>query len=257
MKKLISLVLILCMACMLVPAMAEDDITGDWYLTQMDMNGTKIDIAGTGMVMNFSFSADGTVKEYLEIMGEKQEMEGTWTLDGNTVTLTANGQSQTLTYADGVLTIESDGQTGILTREAPVAPEKPGVVAADSEEAFFGTWKLVAADMMGIYMTVDQIPGYDGTITIEAGKVVSEMAMGEGQEMQKSEAATTFADGKLTMKFEFPADQAEMMKAMGVPETGTIELLDNGNILYSMDYAGMRMDMYFGPADTAAEEPAA
>ena len=257
MKKLIPLILILCMACMLVPAVAEDDITGDWYLTQMEMNGARVDIAGTGMVMVFSFNADGTVHESMEMMGEKQEMDGTWTMDGNTVNLTANGQSQTLTYTDGVLTIESDGQTGILTREAPAAVEKPGVVAAESEEAFFGTWKLVAADMMGIYMTIDQIPGYDGTITIEAGKLVSEMAMGEGQEMQKSEAATEFADGKLTMRFEFPEDQAEMMKAMGVPETGTVELLDNGNILYSMDYAGMTMSMYFAPADAAAEEPAA
>ena len=257
MKKVISLILILCMACTLIPAMAEEDITGDWYLTQMEMNGTKIDIAGTGMVMVFSLNADGTAHESIEMMGEKQEMDGTWALNGNTVTLTANGQDQTLTYADGVLRIESDGQTGILTREAPAAVEKPGVVAAESEEAFFGTWKLVAADMMGIYMTVDQIPGYQGTITIEAGKIISEMAMGEGQEMQKSEAATTFADGKLTMKFEFPEDQAEMLKAMGAPETGTIELLENGNILYSMDYAGMKMDMYFGPADAAAEVPAA
>ena len=32
MKKLISLLLVLCMACMLIPALAEEAVTGDWYL---------------------------------------------------------------------------------------------------------------------------------------------------------------------------------------------------------------------------------
>ena len=32
MKKLISLILILCMACMLVPATAEEDLTGDFLV---------------------------------------------------------------------------------------------------------------------------------------------------------------------------------------------------------------------------------
>ena len=30
MKKLFSLILALCMVCMLVPAVAEEDVTGEW-----------------------------------------------------------------------------------------------------------------------------------------------------------------------------------------------------------------------------------
>ena len=61
MKKLISLILILCMACLLVPAMAEDDVTGDWYY------------AGMGDSVRFVFNADGTAKLITEMMGQKSE----------------------------------------------------------------------------------------------------------------------------------------------------------------------------------------
>ena len=48
MKKLISLILILCMACILVPATAEDGAAGEWYA---DYHGT---------VMILALNADGT-----------------------------------------------------------------------------------------------------------------------------------------------------------------------------------------------------
>lgn len=35
MKKLISMILIVCMACMMIPAMAEEDLTGEWYVKTM------------------------------------------------------------------------------------------------------------------------------------------------------------------------------------------------------------------------------
>ena len=99
MKKLISLILILCIACLLVPAMAEDDVTGDWYY------------AGMGDAVHFVFNADGTAKLITEMMGQKSEEEGTWSLDGSTMTITFSDQAQTATYADGTITLEADGVT--------------------------------------------------------------------------------------------------------------------------------------------------
>ena len=59
MKKLLSLVLALMMACMLIPAMAEgQDVTGDWYLT--DVSG--MNVANLGMSMIVTLNADGTAK---------------------------------------------------------------------------------------------------------------------------------------------------------------------------------------------------
>ena len=39
MKKLISALLALCLSVMLVPAVAEDDVTGTWYLTRVNHEG--------------------------------------------------------------------------------------------------------------------------------------------------------------------------------------------------------------------------
>ena len=204
------------------------------------------------------------MKVSTDVMGQAADEEGTWTMDGSTVSMTVSGNTQTGTYADGKITVEAEGQTGILTREQPVAVEKPQPVAAASEEAFFGNWTLSAMEVMGMYVTKDQfeamqITGYEAEITIEAGKVVSDMKMGDGQEAQKTESPTRFEDGKLILTVEIPEDQAELLKALGMElsDTATIQLLEDGSILYSMQFMGMDMGLYLAPADAAAEEPAA
>ena len=264
MKKLISLILILCMACMLVPAVADEDITGDWYMTEMTVEGATVELSSMGMSISFHLNADGTLKMSTEMMGKAQEQDGTWTMDGDAVTFTIDGKAQAGAYADGKISIESEGQIGVLTREQPTAAEKPATVAAESEEAFFGTWTLSAMETMGMYITKDQfeamqMTGYDATITIEAGKVISDMKMGEGQEEQKDETPSKFEDGKLILTIEVPEAQAEMLKAMGmeISDTATIELVEDGSILYSMQFMGMDFGMYLAPAEAAAEEPAA
>ena len=74
MKKLFSLILALCMACMLIPAMAEDSITGEWYAS----------LAGVTMVMNLA--EDGTAE--MSMPGTENVASGTWVLDGEKITVT-------------------------------------------------------------------------------------------------------------------------------------------------------------------------
>ena len=81
-----------------------------------------------------------------EMMGEKTEQNGTWTLDGTTITITIDDQPQSGTFADGKIILEGDGQVGTLSKEAPVAAEKAKAVAAESEDAFIGTWSLSAME---------------------------------------------------------------------------------------------------------------
>ena len=61
MKKLISLILVLCMACALAPAMAEG-VTGTWYLIEMNADGVSVSPADMGMTWTLVFNEDGTVK---------------------------------------------------------------------------------------------------------------------------------------------------------------------------------------------------
>lgn len=263
MKKLISLILIACMACMLIPAMAEDDILGDWYLNELTVEGTTINPADMGMSMTYTFKDGGVLEMSAEMMGQQDQETGSWSLDGSTLTITLQEQTQTATYADGKITIEADGQTGILTKEAPVASEKPGAVAAESEDAFFGDWSLTGMDVMGAYVDKDSLAsmgltGYDVTMKIEAGKCTCVTIPGEGQEAVTAEMATEFKDGKLTLTIEIPEESAKAAEAMGIslPTTSTVELMEDGRLLYSTEVMGMSMGVYMAPA-AAAEQPAA
>ena len=240
MKKLISLILILCMACLLVPAMAEDDVTGDWYY------------AGMGDAVHFVFNADGTAKLITDMMGQQSEEDGTWSLDGSAMTITFSDQAQTATFADGAITLEADGMTATLVRDPNAGPAgAPTAVAAESEEAFLGTWNLSAMYSMSVLVPVDQLQGYSGTMTIADGKITSEMIAGEGVEPQVSTDEYKFEDGKLTVTMDKSSDAAKMAEAMGMalPDTATIELMDDGSIYYSMVMLDMPMGYYFVKAE--------
>ena len=264
MKKLISLILILCMACMLIPAMAEDDILGDWYLNELKLNDATINPADMGMTMTYTFKDGGVLEMTGEMMGEKNSATGTWSMDGSTITMTIEDSTQTATFADGKITMEDQGQVGTLTKEAPVVKEKAKTVAADSEEAFFGSWTLNAMDVMGMYVDRAQfesfgLTGYEATMTVEAGKVHTVIAMGETQGETATDYSSKFEDGKLLLPVEVPEDQAKMLESLGMtmPEFYTIELLEDGSLLFSMEVMGMQMGLYLVKADAAAEQPAA
>ena len=87
MKKLVSLLLIACMACMLIPAVAEG-VTGTWYMVELETNGTKVNPAAMGVNWTMVLNGDGTAENKLDSMGDVQEASGTWTADGDTVTVT-------------------------------------------------------------------------------------------------------------------------------------------------------------------------
>ena len=89
MKKILALTLVLCMALAAIPALAETaaDFTGTWYLLMLGMTG------GT-----FELNADGTCTGTSATAEEEQKAEGTWSAEGDTVTLTVQGQNLPLTF---------------------------------------------------------------------------------------------------------------------------------------------------------------
>ena len=265
MKKMISLLLIVCMACMLIPATAEG-VTGLWYMVEMVANDVTINPAQMGINWTMELSEDGTAYNRMEAMGEVQEKSGTWTLDGDTVTVTIEDSPAAFQLVDGKLTIEMDGQTAVFSQEAPEAAVKPGVVAAESEEAFFGDWEIEAVDMMGMYMGKDMfaaagMEGFTVKLSIEAGKVTMSSKMSASAEEQSQTFDSRFEDGKLIMEIDM-GEAAATAEAAGLDISSitdgvsTIELLDNGGLLYGMNLMGMTIGVYMVPA-AAAEAPAA
>ena len=267
MKKLISLVLILCMACMLVPAVAEDGVTGTWYIAKVNMGGVDINPADMGMEWTMTFSEDGTFTNVMNMMGQSQETTGTWALEDGNLSITTEGNTQSLPFADGTITIDM-GEEGnaVFTREAPQASAKAAVVAAESEDAFLGDWDIAAIEMMGMYLNKDMfssmnMDSFSVKMTIVPGKATIATGDPNTGEVQSQEYDTTFADGKLTITIDMTA-AAEAAEAIGLDLSSlmdgvsTIQLLEDGNLLYGMNFMGMELGVYLAPV-AAAEEPAA
>ena len=244
MKKLVSLVLILCMACMLVPAMA-DDVTGIWYALEMSAEGMTIKPAEVGMTMTMELKEDGTAEMVMEMAGQSENDTGTWALDGNNLSLTFDEKTITAEIVDGEFSMEQDGAIVKFSKEAPVV-ETASAVAAESEEEFFGDWTLCAIDIMGMHISSDMMESFGmGTVSmnlkIEAGKAVlsSNMTSTSGD----AEVSTAFEDGKL------------VLSAAG-QNLFTVEKMDDGTIALGISYQGVEATVYLAPA-AAAEEPAA
>ena len=241
MKKLISLVLILCMACMLIPALADGDAAGVWYVKTMKQGEQEMDMASVGMTFTLTLNADGTCA--FDMAGDVSE--GTWSQEGDTVTITIDGDPASGTMADGLITLSQGSVEMVFSQEAPAAlPTSGDIIAAESEEAFFGTWQLASLDMMGQTIPVDMLSslGMDVqvTMTIEAGKAT--MAVGFNGQSQEATMTTSLQDGKLSL--------VEGSSALSVA------LTESGNLAFELPMGETTFKVVLTPA-AAAEEPAA
>ena len=97
MKKILALILVLCLALATLTAAAENDFSGTWYLQMLGM------AAGT-----FELNADGTFTGTLEAGEESQAGEGTWSADGDQVTFVINSNPTVLTYDGTDLTLSTE-----------------------------------------------------------------------------------------------------------------------------------------------------
>ncbi len=267
MKKLFSLILALCLVCMLIPAMAEESAAGTWYITRMNTNGAEVNPADMGMAWTMVLNEDGTFTSVMEMMGQSQETAGTWTQEDGKVDITAEGSTQSMIFADGTLTMDMGEQgNAVFSQEAPQATAKAAAVAAESEDAFLGEWDIAGVDMMGMYMTKDMLgsagmQNFSVKLTVVPGKVTIASSDPSTGEVQSTEYETTLVDGKLTIKIDMSeaaaaAESAGLDLSSITDGISSIQLLEDGNLLYGMNLMGMELGIYLAPA-AAAEEPAA
>ena len=84
MKKFTALLLALCMLLAVVPVLGEEGPAGNWYMTLADVT--------LGYIL---LNEDGTA---VMNVASQDEISGTWTADGDTVTITAQGQPVDFAY---------------------------------------------------------------------------------------------------------------------------------------------------------------
>ena len=254
MKKHICLILALCMVCMLVSATAEGGAAGTWYLSEMTADGQTIDgasLSQIGMTWSLALGEDGSVTSVLDLMGEKEESAGTWTQDGDKITITIDDQPAEATLADGKLTLSEGGQTMVFTQEAPEAAapatESTGV-AADSEDAFLGDWELTAVGMMGMTVTKDMfamanLDGFNITLTVEPGKATLTAQTSAESEAKSFNADTVLEDGKLVLN-------------VAGTTIANITMQEDGSISFLFTLGSLELTVYMVRSG-AAEAPAA
>ena len=129
MKKITALMLVLCMMLASIPVLAENDLSGTWYLIISDITG------GT-----FELNADGTCTGTTAASGEEQKLTGTWTAEGNAVTLTIGDEPLVLNYDGKDLTISSEevatAKDGDESGSILKFSREPGIVTMDEMNAY-------------------------------------------------------------------------------------------------------------------------
>ena len=260
MKKMISVILVFCMAAMLVPALAESaDITGEWIA----------DYSGYAVVL--TLNADGTFSMEVAGMGGA---EGTWTLEGEALSLTAEDQTIVYDVKEGKISATQGDETLQFNRAtaeeaAPAEESAPAEEAAPAEESapaedktvdvtfaevnpdaapedFNGEWciqYIVAGDEFGANETGEitaDIAIKDSGITFGSGSGFSEVFGDKALKME-------YADGTFSYSRSF----------FGISLSFEIKMLQDGMAAVTIDIAGNEATLYMVRIEAAAEEPAA
>ena len=245
MKKLFSLLLVLFLACAMMPAMAEvaaDTLLGEWYLVSIYNGEATLDPAMLGMKMVLTLKEDGTAVLAAQTGEQEMNKEGTWAFADGAVSLTVDGETIAMpVQEDGTLKGEMNGSGMVFGREAPEAAKIPQPVPAESEEAFLGTWKATMINMDGVTLPLDTLAssGMDisAALTIEAGK--ASLKVNFMIELPEIAGTTTFENGQLLLGVE----GAETPLAIQMTDTGAI-YLD-----FTLETSQTNIPLYFEKAE--------
>ena len=243
MKKLFSLILALCMVCMLVPAVAEEDVTGEWYLKTMKQGETEYDAGAIGYNITMTLNADGTGT--MLSPASEEPTPGSWTLEGDKITVTFEDSPIGGTVADGIITLSEGEMVMTFSREANEVIQVAEVNPAAAAEDFEGTWDIAYVGYNGLIIdpstTGQEMPG----LVVENGAMKFTGNNSLSQAFGTNTIPLTFADGALGM-------------SVSMDETSygiKLEMLEDGMLALTAAIGSMSVQMFFVKA--AAEEPAA
>ena len=249
MKKMISILLVICLAVMLVPAVAEDDVTGMWYLTRAQAQGVNMVVVSDEFAITINFRADGTADLYSKYPGgDEERAECTWTFDGSEISFieTDSSIAETAKYENGELILEQEGAVMILTREQYTPYVMSPAVKAESVENFYGTWVPSVSFQYGMMSDMDDVlpPALRSRLAISA----------EGMQETSSEGTVTV--------YENPAVDPETgaltasFTVEGYAATIELTLLEDGTMLMTASFMGVELARSIYTRLEAAEDAA-
>ena len=233
--------MVLCLAALMaVPAAAETDITGTWIGTEINANGVIYQLAD----YSFTFNPDGSLAAFMKDQeGNTDEAQGTWSLNGDKVTVAIDSDTEEMTIADGKLNYGSpDGSiTIILSREGSAASASsavPQTIRATSKDVFYGDWKICALYFMDTYVTADQFAalGFDGDVTLQIRE--DSVAMTSAGETVEYKSGFSLMDYALAVRTGETGEN-------NMTTFGLIKMTDQGLITMTVNMGDTKVGYYF------------
>lgn len=179
MRRLFSVLLALVMLLGSAAMAATVDYTGTWVLTGIAGNGVQFGpnaLEDFAISMEMTLFADGT----MTFTASEDSQTGIWRASATGIFINLGDGENQMTYADGVLTLEADGEQAMFTREgaAPAIDDTPKQLVFQSNvkpSAFEGTWTATEVQMFGARVDPAQI-GLELTMALSGGQCVLTIA---------------------------------------------------------------------------------
>lgn len=219
MKKALAALVVLTMLLSAVAVAEADSLVGIWYLNTMESDGTSFNPADFGVEMSIELKDDGTA---VVLSSEDETKEGTWSAEGDTVTVTVDDDPLVLTLTDGDLVAEEDDMKMVFgTEKSEAEAYVPGAPIEAAVEDFAGAWTATKIEMDGTYYDVALL-GVEVTASIEDTTITL-----DGFMFSNNALPLEYADGVLTF-----SDTDEESGSFG---SITAQLLDDGALSLTLD----------------------
>jgi len=254
MKKWIAMLLMVCLLAAAVPALGEEDYTGNWYMTVADVS-----------LASMTLNADGSVEFN---MAEQGTMNGTWTTGEGKITVTIDGDGLDFTYEDGKLTAAGFFPVPFVREEGKINSELIGKVM--SGESYDIPEGMTEEEMMAIaknfvteYQAILAEQAGDDTTTETTTETTVETPVADAGEPATEDAALAVSILKENMilvkdsyseklrAFYFAEIQNNTQTAYSVNK-GLFNLLDgDGNVVAEETYFQSNGSSYLEPGETS------
>ena len=163
-------------------AEADGGIAGKWIAVEMASDGETMNPADYGMEMSIELREDGTA-----VVNLGEEATGTWSADGNQVSITIEGDTAAATVENGgmflplgddvSLKLVKDGAAAPAAEPEPTAEPAGEPTAAPAagpldadEEAYVGVWNLIYLGTGGFTGNATDIGLTGETLTMNADR---------------------------------------------------------------------------------------
>ena len=117
MKKALSILLVMCVLCLFIPATAEVDLTGDWYFVRfLSDEPIWIDMTIVAKI-TLSLYNNGTFAIVVNTQDGVQKADGSWKYTENGIIVTIGDESELFVYEDSLLwNVDENGSTLVFSR---------------------------------------------------------------------------------------------------------------------------------------------